>query len=101
MGDAVLSSAVLNRSAIVQKALYSFFSNGHEAWAAENAGVTRQVGYSDDAVALSTSGWKFRHFSQTDYQKVYEQLRSSTLKVERYSDTSSLPELPNVVLDIQ
>ena len=50
---------------------------------------------------LSTSGWKFRHFSQTDYQKVYEQLRSSTLKVERYSDTSSLPELPNVVLDIQ
>ena len=101
MGDAVLSSAVLNRSAIVQKALYSFFSNGHKAWAAENAGVTRQVDYSDDAVALSTSGWKFRHFSQTDYQKVYEQLRSSTLKVERYSDTSSLPELPNVVLDIQ
>ena len=101
LSDAILSSAVLNRSAIVQKALYSFFSNGHEAWAAENAGVTRQVGYSDDAVALSTSGWKFRHFSQTDYQKVYEQLRSSTLKVERYSDTSNLPELPNVVLDIQ
>ena len=101
LGDAILSSAVLNRSAIVQKALYSFFGDGHEAWGAGNAGVTTQVGYSDDAVALATSGWKFRRFSQSDYEKVYEQLRSSTLKVERYSDSSNLPELPNVVLDLQ
>lgn len=101
LSDAILSSAVLNRSAIVQKALYSFFSGGHEAWGAENAGVTTQVGYSDDAVALATADWRFHRFSQAEYERVYEQLRSSTLKVERYSDTSSLPELPNVVLDIQ
>ena len=53
------------------------------------------------SVALATADWRFHRFSQAEYERVYEQLRSSTLKVERYSDTSSLPELPNVVLDIQ
>ena len=52
-------------------------------------------------MALAGSRWKFSEFSQHDYEKLYEQLRNSELKVDDYADLDTLPDTPNVTVDQQ
>ena len=43
--------------------------------------------------------WRFDSFTQDDYRTLYEDLRTSVLKVDAYSDLDTLPETPNVTVD--
>lgn len=99
LGERVLGSAVKCYSGAVQRQLYAFFSN-NAGWG-QNAGTTEKLGYTDGSVALAGSTWRFSHFSQRDYENLYEQLRNSDLKVEAYADMDTLPDTPSVTLEIQ
>ena len=39
-------------------------------------------------------------FPKRAYEKIYKTLHDSVTKVERLSDVSSLPETPNVAVDV-
>ena len=43
--------------------------------------------------------WRFDSFTQDDYRTLYEDLRTSVLKVDAYSDLDTLPETPNVTVN--
>lgn len=98
--DLILGSAIKCYNAVVQQQLYSFFSN-NAAWGQQQAGQTEELGLTTGSVALAGSRWKFSEFSQHDYEKLYEQLRNSELKVDDYADLDTLPDTPNVTVDQQ
>lgn len=100
LGERVLGSAVKCYNGAVQRQLYAFFS-GNGAWGQDAAGQTEKIGFTDGSVALAGSTWRFSHFSQRDYENLYEQLRNSDLKVEAYADMDTLPDTPSVTLEIQ
>ena len=96
----ILASAVKCYNAAVQRQLYSFFTNG--TWDAQSAGQTEKVGILTGEVAFEAGApWRLDTFSQDDYRQLYEQLRTSVLKVDTYSDLDTLPDTPNVTLDRQ
>ena len=95
--DAVLTSGVLNGSVITQQQLYAYFTGG---WG-ENAGKTQTATASEAAVSLPMSVWKFQNFSREAYRQLYGDLAEGVVRVERYSDTATLPETPNVAVDIE
>lgn len=99
-GERVLGSAIKCYNAAVQRQLYAFFS-GNATWSQQAAGQTEKVGFTDGSVALAGSNWRFSHFSQRQYERVYDELRNSDLKVEAYSDMDTLPDTPSVTLEIQ
>lgn len=99
-GERVLGSAVKCYNAAVQNQLYDFFS-GNATWAQEAVGQTEKVGYTDGCVALAGSTWRFGNFSQRDYERLYDELRNSVLKVEAYADMDTLPDTPSVTIEIQ
>ena len=43
--------------------------------------------------------WRFDSFTQDDYRTLYEDLRTSVLKMDAYSDLDTLPETPNVTVN--
>lgn len=43
--------------------------------------------------------WRFDSFTQDDYRTLYEELRTSVLKMDAYSDLDTLPETPNVTVN--
>ena len=47
------------------------------------------------------SVWKFQNFSREAYRQLYGDLAEGVVRVERYSDTATLPETPNVAVDIE
>lgn len=100
LGERVLGSAIKCYNTAVQRQLYTFFS-GNSTWNQEDAGQTEKIGYTDGSVALAGSEWRFSHFTQRDYEQVYEQLRNSELKVEPYADMDTLPDTPSVTVEIQ
>lgn len=100
LGERVLGSAVKCYNATVQRQLYNFFAGG-ATWSQEAAGHTEKVGYTDGSVALATTAWRFNNFTEREYERVYEQLRNSELKVESYADMDTLPDTPSVTLEIQ
>lgn len=100
LGERVLGSAVKCYNAAVQRQLYTFFAGGG-TWSQEAAGHTEKVGYTDGSVALATTIWRFNNFTQREYERTYEQLRNSDLKVESYADMDTLPDTPSVTLEIQ
>lgn len=100
LGDRVLGSAVKCYNAAVQRQLYGFFS-ANSTWDQDSAGKTEKVGYTDGSVALAGSVWRFNNFTQKEYERLYEQLRNSDLKVETYSDMDTLPDTPSVTVQIQ
>lgn len=100
LGATVLSSAVKCVSRAVQDQLYAFYANGAK-WKPEAAGQTEQLGVSAQAVALPTAQWGFLNFTTDEYAALYGRLRSAELKVERYSDTTTMPETHNVTVDYQ
>lgn len=100
LGDSVLTSAIKCYSAAVQNQLYLFYAGGN-AWDQDRAGQTERLGASDEAVALSTSVWRFARFEQDEYETQYSRLHDSAVKVERFSDAGTLPEMANVTVDVQ
>lgn len=100
LGERVLGSAVKCYNGAVQRQLYAFFS-GNGAWGQDAAGQTEKIGFTDGSVALAGSTWRFSHFTQREYENLYEQLRNSDLKVEAYADMDTLPDTPSVTLEIQ
>ncbi len=100
LGERVLGSAVKCYNAAVQRQLYGFFSS-NGTWNQEAVGNTEKVGYTDGSVALAGSAWRFSNFTQRDYERLYEQLRNSDLKVETYSDMDTLPDTPSVTVQIE
>lgn len=93
----VLTSAMKNYSSEVQHALYEYFKTG--GWGS-NGGSTVRVGASENAVGLPQVNWRMTDFTQREYEKIYKNLHDSVTKVERLSDVSSLPETPNVAVDV-
>ena len=78
--------------------LYGFFRA--TGWG-ENAGKTQTVTSSEAAVSLPLTGWKLNNFKQDEYRLLYENLVDGTVRVERYSDVTTLPDTPNVAVDIE
>lgn len=96
--DRILASAVKCYNAAVQRQLYAFFTNG--TWNTQSAGQTEKVGYTNGEVALEAGApWRLDSFTQDDYRRLYEQLRTSALKVDAYSDLDTLPDTPNVTVE--
>lgn len=95
--DLVLTSALENDSIVVQNELYAYFTAG--GWG-EGGGATERQGVAQSAVSLPLSGWKFQNFSARDYDDLYNRLYEGTVRVERYPDTATLPDCPNVALNI-
>lgn len=100
LGERVLGSAIKCYNAAVQKQLYAFFAS-NSTWSQEAAGHTEKLGYNDGSVAIAGSTWRFNNFTQRDYERLYEELRNSDLKVETYSDMDTLPDTPSVTLEVQ
>ena len=59
-----------------------------------------KAGFTNGEVALVAGApWRFDSFTQDDYRTLYEELRTSVLKVDAYSDLDTLPDTPNVTVD--
>ena len=95
--DLVLTSALENDSIVVQNELYSYFTQG--GWG-DAAGTTERMGAAQSAISLPLGSWKFRQFTTQAYQDLYTRLYEGTVRVERYPDTVTLPDCPNVALNI-
>lgn len=100
LGERVLGSAIKCYNTAVQRQLYQFFA-ANSTWSQSAAGQTEKLGFTDGSVALAGSVWRFSNFSQRAYEKLYQQLRNSELKVETYADMNTLPDTPAVTLEIQ
>lgn len=100
MGTQVLTSAIKKYATVVQQQLYDYFQDGM-TWTEDSAGQSDRLGVTDRAVGLPTAEWRFTTFTTDDYASIYERIRTSDVKVERYSDSDNLPETPNVVVFIQ
>ena len=98
LGDRVLGSAIKCYNATVQRQLYTFFAAG--TWNGQTGGQTEKTGFTNGEVALvAGTPWRFDSFTQDDYRTLYEELRTSVLKVDAYSDLDTLPDTPNVTVD--
>lgn len=100
LGERVLGSAIQCYNTAVQRQLYKFFS-GNSTWSQQDAGQTERLGYTDGSVALAGSAWRFNNFTQSDYERLYEQLRNSELEVEAYADMNTLPDTPLVTVTVE
>ena len=98
LGDRVLGSAIKCYNAAVQRQLYTFFAAG--TWNGQTGGQTEKASFTNGEVALVAGApWRFDSFTQDDYRTLYEELRTSVLKVDAYSDLDTLPETPNVTVN--
>ena len=99
LNDRIFASAVKCYNAAVQRQLYTFFAaNG---WDNDRAGQTETVGVTTGEVALEGStNWRFTDFTQQDYRNLYEDLRTSVKRVDAYADLDTLPDTPNVTVDL-
>ena len=98
LGDRVLGSAIKCYNAAVQRQLYTFFAAG--TWNGQTGGQTEKAGFTNGEVALEAGApWRFDSFTQDDYRTLYEDLRTSVLKVDAYSDLDTLPDTPNVTVN--
>lgn len=100
LGERVLGSAIKCYNTAVQQLLYQFYA-GNATWDQNAAGQTEKRGYTNGSVALAGSAWRFSNFTQRTYERLYERLRNSELKVEAYSDMDTLPDTPAVTVEIQ
>lgn len=102
LGSQIVGSAVKRYSTVVQNQLYAFCSGG-ATWNNDQAGQTERLGVTNGALGLATAQWNFIDFSEEEYEQLYGEIVSGTVKVERYSDPdpSNLPQTPNVACDYQ
>ena len=98
LGDRVLGSAIKCYNAAVQRQLDTFFAAG--TWNGQTGGQTEKAGFTNGEVALVAGApWRFDSFTQDNYRTLYEDLRTSVLKMDAYSDLDTLPETPNVTVN--
>lgn len=97
LDPSVLSSTLLNYSVVTQRKLYDFFTVGN--WG-DQASRTERLDASAAAISLPLTGWPFSRFTREDYTELYTGLYDGTLRVERYSDLATLPETPNVAVNV-
>lgn len=95
--SAVLTSAVNSYSTVTQNTLYGFLSEG--SWDQNDAGLTATLGTESNAVGLALQDWRMKEFTGEEYRELYQGLASGTVKVERYSDTTDMPQTQNVTVD--
>lgn len=93
----VLTSAMKNYAYAVQRELYNYFADG--GWG-NGGGATERLTAAENAVGLPQVNWRLTGYNQREYEKLYGNLHDGSVKVERLSDVSSLPETPNVAVDI-
>lgn len=97
LDPSVLSSTLLNYSVVTQRKLYDFFTAGN--WG-DQASRTERLDASAAAISMPLTGWPFSRFTREDYTELYTGLYDGTLRVERYSDLATLPETPNVAVNV-
>ena len=86
-----------NNDAITQR-MIDWYNNG--TWNDQTGGQTEKAGFTNGEVALVAGApWRFDSFTQDDYRTLYEDLRTSVLKMDVYSDLDTLPETPNVTVN--
>lgn len=90
-------SAIKCYNRVTQQQLYSFFMGGG-SWDNLSAGQSTTMGFTEDAVALTTADWRVRNFTVQDYTDFYEDMKENALRVGRYSDMTTLPDTPNVTV---
>ena len=59
----------------------------------------RPFGTEVDAVGLATQEWRLKTFTGEEYRELYQRMAAGTVKVERYSDTTAMPQTQNVTVD--
>lgn len=97
LDPSMLSSTLLNYSVVTQRKLYDFFTAGN--WG-DQASRTERLDASAAAISMPLTGWPFSRFTREDYTELYTGLYDGTLRVERYSDLATLPETPNVAVNV-
>ena len=95
--SSVITSAVNCYSTVVQNELYLFGTQNN--WDQDHSGQTETLGTEVDAVGLATQEWRLKTFTGEEYRELYQRMAAGTVKVERYSDTTAMPQTQNVTLD--
>ena len=96
-GSSVITSAVNCYSTVVQNELYLFGTQNN--WDQNHSGQTETLGTEVDAVGLATQEWRLKTFTGNEYRELYQRMAAGTVKVERYSDTTAMPQTQNVTVD--
>lgn len=50
-------------------------------------------------MSLATQEWRLKTFTGEEYRELYQRMAAGTVKVERYSDTTAMPQTQNVTVD--
>ena len=95
--SSVITSAVNCYSTVVQYELYLFGTQNN--WDQDHSGQTETLGTEVDAVGLATQEWRLKTFTGEEYRELYQRMAAGTVKVERYSDTTAMPQTQNVTVD--
>ena len=95
--SSVITSAVNCYSTVVQNELYLFGTQNN--WDQDHIGQTETLGTEVDAVGLATQEWRLKTFTGEEYRELYQRMAAGTVKVERYSDTTAMPQTQNVTVD--
>ena len=95
--SSVITSAVNCYSTVVQNELYLFGTQNN--WDQNHSGQTETLGTEVDAVGLATQEWRLKTFTGEEYRELYQRMAAGTVKVERYSDTTAMPQTQNVTVD--
>ena len=95
--SSVITSAVNCYSTVVQNELYLFGTQNN--WDQDHSGQTETLGTEVDAVGLATQEWRLKTFTGEEYRELYQRMAAGTVKVERYSDTTAMPQTQNVTVD--
>ena len=82
---------------MVQNELYLFGTQNN--WDQDHSGQTETLGTEVDAVGLATQEWRLKTFTGEEYRELYQRMAAGTVKVERYSDTTAMPQTQNVTVD--
>ena len=95
--SSVITSAVNCYSTVVQNELYLFGTQNN--WDQNHSGQAETLGTEVDAVGLATQEWRLKTFTGEEYRELYQRMAAGTVKVERYSDTTAMPQTQNVTVD--
>ena len=95
--SSVITSAVNCYSTVVQNELYLFGTQNN--WDQDHSGQTETLGTEVDAVGLATQEWRLKTFTGEEYRELYQRMAAGTVKVERYSDTTAMPQTQNVTVN--
>ncbi len=96
----ILTTAVRCYSTALQNQLYTYFSSGG-VWNHADAGQTVRLGVLENGVALPSTTWRFKNFTQNDYSEQYIAIRDNGVVIEVISDRDVLPATDNVEIVLE